>query len=76
MTLLVTREALSPPSLTDLAITKSFSASPVEFNSPFTYTLLVANNGPSDTTAKKLHRASSPRRRPMTNSPSSRFWRA
>ena len=36
--------------LTDLAINKSVSATPVEYNVPFSYTLLVSNNGPSDST--------------------------
>ncbi len=36
--------------LVDLAINKSVSATPVEFNTPFSYTLLVSNNGPSDST--------------------------
>ena len=36
--------------LTDLAINKSVSATPVEYSVPFTYTLLVSNNGPSDST--------------------------
>lgn len=36
--------------LTDLAITKSVSASPINFGQAFSYSLLVVNSGPSDAT--------------------------